>query len=81
MEIQSYMKEGMIEDWDLFEKVLDYTYSKCIESGSEYHPVLMSEAPWNIRSKREKLLELMFEKYNVPAFFLVNKIIISNAIK
>ncbi|KAI5702725.1 hypothetical protein M8J76_017301 [Diaphorina citri] len=77
MEIQSYMKEGMIEDWDLFEKVLDYTYSKCIESGSEYHPVLMSEAPWNIRSKREKLLELMFEKYNVPAFFLVKNAVLA----
>nr|CAD7257185.1 unnamed protein product [Timema shepardi]CAD7573910.1 unnamed protein product [Timema californicum] len=71
MEVQTYMKDGQIEDWDLFEKVLDYTYAKCIQSESKYHPVLMSEAPWNIRSKREKLTELMFEKYNVPAFFLV----------
>nr|CAD7606114.1 unnamed protein product [Timema genevievae] len=71
MEVQTYMKDGQIEDWDLFEKVLDYTYAKCIQSESKYHPVLMSEAPWNVRSKREKLTELMFEKYNVPAFFLV----------
>lgn len=34
----------MIEDWDLFEKVLDYTYAKCIKSESELHPVLISEA-------------------------------------
>ncbi|MGR0202365.1 hypothetical protein, partial [Klebsiella pneumoniae] len=38
MEVVSYMKEGMIEDWELFEKVLDYTYAKCIQSESEYHP-------------------------------------------
>ncbi|XP_072349545.1 actin-like protein 6B isoform X3 [Scyliorhinus torazame] len=26
--------------------------------------------PWNTRAKREKLTELMFEHYNIPAFFL-----------
>nr|CAD7451899.1 unnamed protein product [Timema tahoe] len=77
MEVQTYMKDGQIEDWDLFEKVLDYTYAKCIQSESKYHPVLMSEAPWNVRSKREKLTELMFEKYNVPAFFLVKNAVLA----
>jgi actin-like protein 6B len=28
MEIQPYMKDGMVENWDLFEKVLDYVYAK-----------------------------------------------------
>lgn len=28
MELQSYMKDGMIENWDLFEKVIDYSYEK-----------------------------------------------------
>lgn len=77
MEVANYMKDGMIEDWDLFEKVLDYTYSKCLLTESEFHPVLMSEAPWNIRSKRERLTELMFEKYNVPAFFLVKNAVLA----
>lgn len=31
-------------------------------------PVLFSQ--WNTRAKREKLTELMFEQYNIPAFFL-----------
>lgn len=77
METVSYMKDCMIDDWDLFEKVLDYTYAKCIQSESEYHPVLMSEAPWNVRAKRERLTELMFEKYNVPAFFLVKNAVLA----
>jgi len=77
MEVSNYMKDGMIEDWDLFEKVLDYTYAKCIQSESEFHPVLMSEAPWNVRNKRERLTELMFEKYNVPAFFLVKNAVLA----
>lgn len=77
MEVVSYMKDGVIDDWELFEKVLDYTYAKCIQSESEYHPVLMSESPWNPRNKREKLTEIMFEKYNVPAFFLVKNAVLA----
>lgn len=77
MEIQTYMKEGMIDNWDLFEKVLDYIYAKVIQSESEYHPVLFSEASWNVRNNREKLTELMFEKYNVPAFFLVKNAVLA----
>lgn len=71
------MKDGMIDNWDLFEKVLDYTYAKVIQSESEYHPVLFSEASWNVRPNREKLTELMFEKYNVPAFFVVKNAVLA----
>lgn len=28
MEVVSYMKDGSVDNWDLFEKVLDYAYSK-----------------------------------------------------
>ena len=77
MEVQTYMKDGMIDNWDLFEEVLDYTYAKVIQSKSEYHPVLFSEASWNVRNNREKLTELMFEKYKVPAFFLVKNAVLA----
>jgi actin-like protein 6B len=59
---------------------MDYSYSKIIKSESEYHPVLFSEASWNQKFRREKLTELMFEKYSVPAFFLVKGPILQNSI-
>lgn len=71
LEIHNYMKDGMIENWDYFEKMMDYSYEKIIQSESQFHPVLFTESPWNQRQKREKLTEIMFEKYKVPAFFLV----------
>ena len=96
-------------------QVLDYSYKKIIQSESELHPVLFSEAPWNKKDRREQvgrkminidignhhfplreqlivthwlllltiigiifqLCELMFEKYNVPAFFLVKNAVLA----
>ena len=71
MTVTNLIKDGMIENWELFEKALDHLYTFSIQSQSAYHPVVMSEAAWNTRSNREKLTELLFEKYSIPAFFLV----------
>merc|ERR1712170_288063 len=67
----------MVEDWDMFENIMDYLYNKHIKSESQMHPVLMSEPAWNQRQKREKLTEIMFEKYNLPAFFLCKNAVLS----
>ena len=45
MDVATYIKDGMIEDWEMFEQMLDYSYAKVLKSESEYHPVLFSEAP------------------------------------
>ena len=37
----------------------------------------MSEPAWNVKGKREKLAEIMFEKYNVPAFFLCKNAVLT----
>lgn len=71
MNLSPFLADGMIEDWDLFEEMLSHIYDKNLKSKPEQHPLLMSEAPWNVRSKREQLTELLFEKFKVPAFFLV----------
>ncbi|XP_077978025.1 actin-like protein 6B [Glandiceps talaboti] len=77
LEIQSPLKDGMIEDWNMLQALLDHTYGKHIRSEPHLHPVLMSEPPWNVRGKREKLTELMFEQYNIPAFFLCKNAVLS----
>ena len=45
VEMMSPLKDGMVEDWDLFEKLLDHSYKNHIRSQSDIHPVLMTEAP------------------------------------
>lgn len=42
-----------------------------------YLPWLSVHIQWNTRAKREKLTELMFEHYNIPAFFLCKTAVLS----
>lgn len=72
MEITNCLKNGMIEDWDIFDSIIDYTYSKALFARSALHPVVFTEPIFNEKSKREKLAEIMFEKYNVPLLYLIN---------
>lgn len=48
-----------------------------IRSPSEHHPALFTEAVWSTRPSREKLAELLFEKYQAPAFFLVKNAVVA----
>ena len=51
--MKSFLKDGEIDDWNIFEEILDYSYDKIIKSQAEYHPVLFSEAPWNhVRTRK-----------------------------
>ncbi|CDS35954.1 actin 6a [Echinococcus multilocularis] len=70
MEITSFVKEGLIEDWDVFEDVVSHIINFLIPVEKSQHPILLSEPSWNPKLKREKLTEILFEKFEVPAFYL-----------
>lgn len=40
-------------------------------SASE-HPVLVTEPSWNTQANRERMAEIMFEEFQVPAFYIAN---------
>ncbi|EFP13589.1 hypothetical protein CRE_24886 [Caenorhabditis remanei] len=75
--MENFMKEGLIEDWDLFEKIVEHSYENILYSNPSEHPVLFSESAWNDRGRREKLTELMFEKFQVPAYYLSKNVVLS----
>ena len=36
------------------------------------HPVLVTEPAWNTPEHRERMAEIMFEEFKVPAFYIAN---------
>jgi len=56
---------------------MDFTFQSVLHTKSSLHPILMSESSLNETQRREKLTEIMFEKYNVPAFFLAKSAVLA----
>ena len=40
------------------------------------HPILLTEPSFNTKQIREKMTEFFFEKYEVPAFFIVKEVLL-----
>ena len=57
---------GIIHNFDLFEKVLHHVFYNEIIVAPEMHPLLMTEHPLNPKFNREKLLEIAMETFNIP---------------
>ncbi|EEB08674.1 actin-like protein Arp5 [Schizosaccharomyces japonicus yFS275] len=63
---KSPFENGLINNWDVFEMVMDYTLLK-LGVKSLDHPVCMTEPLLNPRYNRLTMTELMFELYNAPS--------------
>lgn len=48
MELVSFLKEGMVENWDMFENFFDYLYNYALRVIPPNHPILLTEPPVSI---------------------------------
>ncbi|CAG05409.1 unnamed protein product [Tetraodon nigroviridis] len=72
------MEHGIVKDWNDMERIWQYVYSKeQLQTFSEEHPVLLTEAPLNPSINREKAAEIFFETFNVPALFISMQAVLS----
>uniref|UniRef100_A0A8D0H668 Actin-related protein T2 n=1 Tax=Sphenodon punctatus TaxID=8508 RepID=A0A8D0H668_SPHPU len=71
------IERGIVTSWDDMEKIWKHIYDHNLGMKVYERPVLMSEPPLNPAENREKLTQLMFEKFKVPAFYLSVQAILS----
>ncbi|KAJ1432237.1 actin-related protein 87C [Ochromonadaceae sp. CCMP2298] len=72
------MESGIVQNWTDMEKIWSYVYSRDnLNVVSEDHAVLLTEAPLNPFSNREKAAEIFFEALNAPALFCSIQAILS----
>mmetsp|Transcript_7187 Transcript_7187/g.9865 ORF Transcript_7187/g.9865 Transcript_7187/m.9865 type:complete len:375 (-) Transcript_7187:180-1304(-) len=63
------MKHGIVENWEDMEAIWSHMYTQLAVQKDE-HPVLITEPPLNPRKNREKMAEIFFETFNIPAFYV-----------
>ncbi|XP_067680452.1 actin, muscle-like [Haliotis asinina] len=68
---------GIITDWDDMEAVWHHVYYDDLRIDPSEQPVLMTEAPLNPKRNREKMMEIQFEKFDVPGFYVSMQAVLS----
>ena len=71
------IEHGTVNDWDAMEKIWHYTFHNDLRVNPKEHPVLLTEAPMNPQSNKQKMAEILFETFDVPAFYVSMQAVLS----
>lgn len=71
------IENGIITGWEDMEKVWHHTFYNELRVSPEEHSVLMTELALNPKANREKMTQILFETFGVPALHVVAKAALS----
>jgi actin-related protein len=71
------IEHGIVENWDDMKAIWEHTFANELRCKSEDHKVLLTEAPLNPKNNRERMIQMMFEDFNVPATYIAIQAVLS----
>jgi actin-related protein len=60
------IEHGIVTNWDDMEKIWNHTFYHELHTSLEERPILVTEPSFNPISNREKMIQILFEHFNVP---------------
>lgn len=71
LELSYPMENGIVRNWDDMAHIWDYTFSEeCMGVDPKQSKILLTEPPMNPLKNREKMIEVMFEKYGFHGVYI-----------
>ncbi len=74
--IRNPIENGIVLNWDDMEKIWCHTFREKLGVTPGDHPVLLTEAAGNPPANREKMAEVMFEKFDLKACYIADQVIL-----
>eukprot|EP01084_Bolivina_argentea_P234574 394914_1 len=78
--LQYPIQKGIVttfNDCDGMEKIWCHTFYNELRIQPEEHCVLCTDSPSNSKSSRKQMTQIMFESFNVPAFYIANQAVLA----
>ncbi|KII95776.1 hypothetical protein PLICRDRAFT_96688 [Plicaturopsis crispa FD-325 SS-3] len=72
MEVANPVKDGLIYDFNPIPALISHALKDVMRCEPSEHPILVTEPAWNTVANRERMAEIMFEEFDVPAFYIAN---------
>lgn len=66
------IKHGIVTNWEDMETIWRHLFEEELHVASDDYPVLMIDTPYNPQSYRQKMTQVLFESFNLPAMRVIS---------
>nr|XP_040142682.1 uncharacterized protein LOC120889967 [Ictidomys tridecemlineatus] len=77
LNLQYPISRGAITNWDNMEKIWHHSFYHVLNIAPEEHPLMVTEPPLSKTSTKEKVTQILFETFGVPALYIGNQGVLS----